>query len=86
MGRQPLFLLDVREPYEFAEDHIDGAVNIPLDNLAERAQELPPEVPIVCVCRSGHRSLLAARWLRQYGYEALSLDDGMRGWSKEGTV
>ena len=81
-GREPVFLLDVREPAEYAAGHIHGAVNIPLGALKERIGELPSGMLIVCVCRSGRRSLEAARFLRSCGYGARSLDTGMIGWSQ----
>ena len=82
VGQEPLFLLDVREPYEYAAGHIDGAVNIPLGTLQARIGELPRDVLIVCVCRSGRRSLQAVHLLRDCGYGARSLDTGMIGWSQ----
>lgn len=86
VGRQPLFLLDVREPEEFVEGHIDGAVNIPLGALSKRVGELPRDVLIVCVCHSGRRSLEATRRLQQCGLHARSLDTGMVGWGRSAGV
>ncbi len=56
-------VLDVRYPNEWEAGHIDGAVHIPVDDLAERVQELDRERPVVTVCRSGQRSERAAQWL-----------------------
>jgi phage shock protein E len=75
------FLLDVRTPAEFADGHIDGAVNIPVQQLAQRMDELPGEQhPIVLYCRSGKRSGTAARMLRRNGYRNLHDLGAMTAW------
>jgi rhodanese-related sulfurtransferase len=80
--RGRVFLLDVREPDEYREGWVPGSVNIPLGRLAGRAGELPRDEVIVCVCRSGSRSLRAARWLRRHGVRAISLEGGVTGWKR----
>jgi phage shock protein E len=65
-------LVDVRTPGEFADSHIDGAVNIPVQELDRRMAELEPkDGPIVLYCRSGRRSSSAARMLKDAGYTAV---------------
>lgn len=67
-------LLDVRTREEFAEGHLKGAVNIPVQELAARANTLPPpDRRVVVYCRSGGRSASAARHLRSLGYRVLDL-------------
>ena len=62
-------LLDVRSPGEFAERHIDGAVNIPVDSLNQRIAEVgPKDRDVVVYCRSGNRSASAKRMLVAAGY------------------
>lgn len=62
-------LLDVRSPGEFASGHIDGALNIPVDQLAGRLAEVgPKDTPVVVYCRSGARSASAARTLKGAGF------------------
>ena len=62
-------LLDVRTPAEFAEGHIDGALNIPVQVLPQRIDELGDRSrPIVVYCRSGMRSANAAQILGRAGY------------------
>jgi NADPH-dependent 2,4-dienoyl-CoA reductase/sulfur reductase-like enzyme/rhodanese-related sulfurtransferase len=69
-------LLDVRTPEEFAEGHIPGAVNVPVDELRSRMDELPRNRRIVAYCRVGQRGYLAMRMLRQAGFEASNLSGG----------
>ena len=62
-------LLDVRTPEEFADRHIDGALNIPVSELSARLVELGPrDRPLVVYCRSGNRSATAAKILREAGF------------------
>ena len=65
-------LVDVRTPGEFAASHIDGAINIPVQELDKRMNELQPkERAVVVYCRSGHRSGNAARMLKSAGFPAV---------------
>lgn len=76
-------LLDVREPYEFAQSRADGAVNLPLSELQSRYTELDADRPIAVICRSGNRSDLAAGFLRQAGFDAVNVVGGMLAWQRE---
>ena len=80
----PPFLLDVREPYEYAEGHIGGARLLPLGELGRRLNELPRDREILVICRSGNRSGAATRQLVQAGYHAVNLSGGMIGWQRAG--
>jgi NADPH-dependent 2,4-dienoyl-CoA reductase/sulfur reductase-like enzyme/rhodanese-related sulfurtransferase len=66
------YLLDVRSPEEFAEGHIDGAVNIPHTALRERLAEVPTDRFILVNCAVGIRGYLAERVLRQNGYDTVA--------------
>ena len=77
-----VWLLDVREPHEFAAGHIDGAVTIPMGQLAARQDELPHDRLIVCVCRSGNRSGMVTEALVRAGYQAANMDGGMLAWAE----
>ena len=90
-GVTPL-ILDIREPYEFYCMHIDGSNNVPRGVLESACEwdyeETIPELvnsrdrDIVIVCRSGHRSLLAGRTLKEMVYSNVrSLKTGLRGWN-----
>ncbi len=74
-------LLDVRTPAEYAEKHIDGAVNIPVQELASRLDEVGPrERPVVVYCRSGHRAAKAAAMLREAGFTQVHDLGAMSRW------
>jgi rhodanese-related sulfurtransferase len=74
-------LVDVRSPAEFAAGHIDGALNIPVQELERRMAELEPQnEPIVLYCRSGNRSRSASRLLKSAGYTAVSDLGAMSRW------
>ena len=75
-------IVDVREPEEWAEGHIPGAIHIPLGDLAHRTGELDSGRPVVTICRSGRRSLTAVDTLTAAGFrQAASLAGGMIDWS-----
>jgi hydroxyacylglutathione hydrolase len=78
-------ILDVREPSEYALGHIPGAVSLPQAELATRLDEIPRDRPIVLICQAGYRSLRAAQFLRQVGYDkAISGRGGMEAWEMVG--
>lgn len=69
-------LLDVRSEEEFAEGHLDGAVNIPVDELRERMDELDPGTAYWVYCASGSRSHTACRILAQSGFRCRIVSGG----------
>ena len=73
-----LFLLDVRTPREFASGHIPGAVNIPVDDLRSRLDELPHDRKIAAYCQVGQRGYLATRILQQKGFSASNIGGGYK--------
>ena len=78
---EPPVVVDVRTAAERAEGRIDGSLHIPLEALALRRSELPPDRQLVLHCRSGYRSMIAASLLETLGRERLSdLDGGMQAW------
>lgn len=77
------FILDVREPHEAALCSIAGAVNIPLGQLPQRAQEIPQDRPIVAHCHHGSRSARATEWLLQNGFmNVMNLSGGIDVWAQ----
>ncbi len=71
-------LLDVRTPSEREVGHIPGFIHIPLDELRQRAGELPQDKPVYIHCHSGLRSYLAYRMLTGLGYDCCNLSGGWR--------
>ncbi len=66
--------IDVREPYEFAKGHVDGAINIPPTELmggAKALKDVPKDTELVLYCLSGSRSNASMNILRQLGYSKL---------------
>ncbi|MBN2720682.1 MAG: MBL fold metallo-hydrolase [Proteobacteria bacterium] len=84
-GTSDLVLVDVRAPLEYADTHIDGAINIPAPDLRTRFRELSPDKPVTVICSSGNRSSLAASILKQHGFTNVSnVAGGMTGYSAAG--
>jgi rhodanese-related sulfurtransferase len=77
--------IDVREPWEVATAHIEGAVTIPMGDVPSRAhQELDPDERLVVFCHAGVRSMSVTVWLRNQGFEQVqSLRGGIDAWSLE---
>lgn len=79
------FVLDVREPWEYARGHVPGAVLIPLGELQERVGEVPHDRPVLAICQSGQRSLAAAGYLLQLGYQGVAnVEGGTSAWRERG--
>ncbi|MGI8751531.1 MAG: rhodanese-like domain-containing protein [Acidimicrobiales bacterium] len=81
---QGAIVLDVRQPDEYVEAHVPGAVLIPLGELAARQSEIPGGDPLYVVCAAGGRSLTAAAALVEAGYPAVSVAGGTNGWIAAG--
>lgn len=87
-----MLLLDVREPYEFDAIRLEGSINVPRGILESAAdwdyEETVPELvearerEVIVICRSGNRSVLAAKTLQLMGFsKPISLKTGLRGWN-----
>jgi hydroxyacylglutathione hydrolase len=80
-------VLDVREPEEYEQGHVPKAINLPQADLASRLDELPRHRPLILVCRSGARSLRAAQFLRQMGFEqVMNVQGGTLAWQAAGKL
>ncbi len=83
-SNEPIVIVDVREPWEYAHCHIEGSQLIPLDTLPARYAELSPTALTVMVCHHGMRSHYAADFLRGCGFErVLNLSGGIHRWACE---
>jgi len=78
-------LLDVREPEEYVHGHVPGATNLPQADLATRLAEVPRSHSVYLICQGGFRSLRAAQFLRQRGFEdVVSVKGGTEAWRAAG--
>jgi len=83
--RDDVFILDVREDYEYDSGHIPGATLVPLGQIPNRLEEVPRDKTVIAVCRSGNRSGQATDFLRQQGFENVhNMEGGMNAWSQAG--
>ena len=71
-------LLDTRTVEEYSSGHIEGFVNIPIDELRERIVEIQAGKPVYVICQSGLRSYIAARILEGHGFETYTFAGGFR--------
>lgn len=79
-----LVLIDVRSPLEFETEHIEGSVNIPLDSLDSRFNEVSRQGQIVVICRSGKRAERGAFTLTSRGFQPKVLEGGLVAWRNAG--
>lgn len=77
-------LLDVRNPDEWEEVRVPGVPLIPLPELADRTDEVPPGDPLYVICAAGGRSAKAAEHLRSLGVDAVNVAGGTRAWVEAG--
>ncbi len=75
-------LLDVRETWEFETCKIAGAVQIAMNTIPARIEELDDEAEIVCICHHGARSMQVAAFLERHGFTQITnLTGGMHAWA-----
>ncbi|UCZ53554.1 rhodanese-like domain-containing protein [Bacillus shivajii] len=81
-SKQGAYFVDVREKHEFKSGHIREMKNIPLSELGSKINTFPKDKEIVLICRSGNRSMLAAKKLKKAGYSNLiNVRGGMSSWA-----
>ena len=79
------YLLDVREPDEWAAGHAPGAHHLPMMEVPARIAEIPSDADVVVVCRSGGRSAQVTAYLMQHGWDNVrNLAGGMGAWQDAG--
>ncbi|MEJ7833941.1 MAG: rhodanese-like domain-containing protein [Nocardioides sp.] len=79
-----VLLVDVREPSEYAEGHVPGALNIPMEHLPSRVDELNRDAPVHVICASGNRSSAMADFLTGAGFDAANVVGGTSAWIRAG--
>ncbi|MGZ4728933.1 MAG: rhodanese-like domain-containing protein [Acidimicrobiales bacterium] len=77
-------VLDVRQPDEYEEAHVAGALLIPLAEVPDRVAEIPAAGPVYVICRSGARSMRAAEWLVSQDIDATNVAGGTLAWIESG--
>ncbi|RZU51094.1 rhodanese-related sulfurtransferase [Krasilnikovia cinnamomea] len=79
------YLIDVREPDEWAAGHAPGAHHVPMMEIPARMAEVPQDADVVVVCRSGGRSGQVVSYLSGNGWDNVrNLDGGMQSWAAVG--
>jgi len=83
--REGATVVDVRNPDEYEEKHVPGAVLVPLPELGDRIDEVPVGRPLYVICARGGRSRSAAQAMRvQLGWQVVNVSDGTEGWAASG--
>ncbi len=83
-SEKDLCMIDVRQPWEVELCRIEGSLNIPLDTLGSRLEELPKNIPLITFCHHGVRSLEAAVILKNADFVSVtSMTGGIDAWAKE---
>lgn len=83
MSQNGLVIVDVRGKSEYAGEHIENAMNIPLGYLPSALGQIPSDQTIVTQCASGYRSQIAASLLRRHGYQnVINLREGRDEWAR----
>jgi rhodanese-related sulfurtransferase len=81
---EALQLIDVRSPGEYAAGHIPFAVNMPLEQVDARLEDLKPHTPVVLICQSGRRAEMCKENIRHHREDLILLEDGTQGWIEAG--
>ncbi len=83
--KNDVFILDVREPWEYEADHIHNSVNLPISSFdADNIEKaVPKDKMVVTVCEHGIRAEKARRFLKGLGYEVATLSGGMEAWRSQ---
>lgn len=83
--RDDVFLIDVREQWEYDEKHIPNITLIPLGDIPARINELPTDKEVIITCRSGNRSGQALAFLKDQGIENVhNMEGGINAWVAAG--
>lgn len=74
-------LVDVRETWEYAGGHAQGAISLPLSTFGERFVELPRDKELLFICHTGQRSMVAAKFMRRQGVmQVFNIEGGTDSW------
>jgi phage shock protein E len=80
-----VYLIDVREQWEYDEGHIPGVTLIPMNEVPNRLTEIPTDKEVIVTCRSGNRSGQITDYLRQQGFDNVhNMSGGIVEWEAAG--
>ena len=79
-SEKPVTILDVRESWEYENDHIHDSINLSVREIGNVTKLVPKDKPVVTVCEHGIRSEYARKVLEKLGYSVRSLSGGMEAW------
>ena len=77
-------VFDVREPDEYEDAHVPGAIPVPLATVPDRLDDFPTDGEVFIICASGGRSRRAAGFLRNNGVDAVNVAGGTKAWLAAG--
>lgn len=77
---ESLTIIDVREPHEFEDEHIEGSKNMPLSSLVLDYEQLAKDQSYYVICHAGVRSVSACEFLSQEGYDVTNVKGGVALW------
>ena len=80
-SNEDLFVLDVRESFEYQNWHIPNSINIPMAQIPSSLEQIPKNKQVVTICLHGMRSERATQFLMQHGYNAQTMQGGMVAWN-----
>ncbi|HSG18980.1 MAG TPA: rhodanese-like domain-containing protein [Anaerolineae bacterium] len=83
--RDDVYVLDVREQWEYDEGHIPGVTLLPIGEVPARLDEIPTDKEVIVTCRSGNRSSQVTDYLRQNGFDNVhNMQGGILAWEQAG--
>ncbi len=83
--REDVYVLDVREQYEYDEKHIPNVTLLPMSEIENRLDEIPTDKEVIVTCRSGNRSGQVTQFLRQNGFDNVhNMEGGIVAWEQAG--
>jgi rhodanese-related sulfurtransferase len=85
INKQDALVVDIRDKKEFSTGHLANAMNIPFSNFAQRMNELDQHKhrPVILVCKTGTTVSVAAKMLKEKGFNAVRLNGGMMEWNSQ---
>jgi rhodanese-related sulfurtransferase len=84
-GAEGVYVLDVREQYEYDEKHIPDVTLLPMSEIQNRLDEIPTDKEVIITCRSGNRSGQVTKFLEQNGFDNVhNMQGGILAWEEAG--